>query len=144
MRTTRSMQPAYNHHATGMQTAVLTAVQVLAKEVPTEYLGNTLVLEYPTQVLGLRVRAWYRRVVVLSTPARRPSPSSLPASLATRERITVVGWLAGAMICSPACSQLNENTRARCYHSGTMHACMVRPYSCTFISTTIIQSCMYY
>ena len=28
----------------------------------------------------VRVREWYRRVVVLSTPARRPSPSSLPAS----------------------------------------------------------------
>ena len=49
------MQPSYNHHAIGMQTAVATAVQVPAKEVPTEYLrvGNTLVLEYPTQVLWI-------------------------------------------------------------------------------------------
>ena len=38
-----------------MQTAVATAVQVPAKEVPTEYLGNTLVLEYPTQVLEIAV-----------------------------------------------------------------------------------------
>ena len=43
------MQPSYNHHAIGMQTAVATAVQVPAKEVPTEYLRDTLVLEYPTQ-----------------------------------------------------------------------------------------------
>ena len=49
------MQPPYNHHAIGMQTAVLTAVQVPAKEVPTEYLGNTLVPEYPTQVLEIVV-----------------------------------------------------------------------------------------
>ena len=49
------MQPTYNHHAIGMQTAVATAVQVPAKEVPTEYLGNTLVLEYPTQVLEIAV-----------------------------------------------------------------------------------------
>ena len=55
MRTTRSMQSAYNRHAAGMQTAVATAVQVPAKEVPTEYLGNTLVLEYPTQVLEIAV-----------------------------------------------------------------------------------------
>ena len=51
MRTTRSMQPAYNHHAIGMQAAVATAVRV-----PTsEYLGNTLVLEYPTQVLEIAI-----------------------------------------------------------------------------------------
>ena len=49
MRTTRSMQPTYNHHAIGMHTAVATAVQVPTKEVPTEYLRDTLVLEYPTQ-----------------------------------------------------------------------------------------------
>ena len=36
-----------------------TAVQVPAKEVPTEYLGNTLVLEYPTQVLEIAVVDWY-------------------------------------------------------------------------------------
>ena len=53
MRTTRSMQPAYNHHAIGMQTAVPTAVQVPTKEVPTEYLRDSLVLEYPTQVLWI-------------------------------------------------------------------------------------------
>ena len=47
------MQSAYNRHAVGMQTAVATAVQVPAKEVPTEYLGNTLVVEYPTQVLWI-------------------------------------------------------------------------------------------
>ena len=47
------MQPAYNYHAIGMQTAVLTAVQVPTKEVPTEYLRDTLVLEYPTQVLWI-------------------------------------------------------------------------------------------
>ena len=55
MRTTRSMQPTYNHRAIGMQTTVATAVQVPAKEGPTEYLGNTLVLEYPTQVLEIAV-----------------------------------------------------------------------------------------
>ena len=55
MRTTRSMQPTYNRHTIGMQTSVATAVQVPAKEVPTEYLGNTLVLEYPTQVLEIAV-----------------------------------------------------------------------------------------
>ena len=49
------MQPTYNHHAIGMQTAVATAVQVPAKEVPTEYLGNTLVLEQPTQVLEIAI-----------------------------------------------------------------------------------------
>ena len=43
------MQPAYNHHAIGMHTAVATAVQVPTKEVPTKYLRDTLVLEYPTQ-----------------------------------------------------------------------------------------------
>ena len=53
MRTTRSMQPSYNHHAIGMQTAVLTAVQVPAKEVPIKYLWNTLVVKYPTQVLWI-------------------------------------------------------------------------------------------
>ena len=53
------MQPSYNHHATGMQTAVATAVQVPAKEVPIEYLGNTLVLEYPTQVLEIAIVDWY-------------------------------------------------------------------------------------
>ena len=53
------MQPAYNHHAIGMQTAVATAVQVPTKEVPTEYLGNTLVLEYPTQVLEIAIDNWY-------------------------------------------------------------------------------------
>ena len=47
------MQPTYNHHAIGMQTAVATAVQVPTKEVPTKYLGNTLVLEYPTQDLWI-------------------------------------------------------------------------------------------
>ena len=55
MRTTRSMQSAYNRHAVGMQTAVATAVQVPTKEVtvPTKYLGDTLVLEYPTQDLWI-------------------------------------------------------------------------------------------
>ena len=53
MRTTRSMQPTYNHHAIGMHTAVATAVQVPTKEVPIEYLRDTLVLEYPTQVLWI-------------------------------------------------------------------------------------------
>ena len=53
MRTTRSMQPSYNHHAIGMHTAIATAVQVPTKEVPTEYLRDTLVLEYPTQVLWI-------------------------------------------------------------------------------------------
>ena len=59
MRTTRSMLSAYNRHAAGMQTAVATAVQVPAKEVPIEYLGNTLVLEYPTQVLEIAIDNWY-------------------------------------------------------------------------------------
>ena len=49
MRTTRSMQPTYNHHAIDMHTAVATAVQVPTKQVPTKYLRDTLVLEYPTQ-----------------------------------------------------------------------------------------------
>ena len=49
------MQPAYNHHAIGMQTAVATAVRVLASE----YLWNTLVLEYPTQVLEIAIVDWY-------------------------------------------------------------------------------------
>ena len=49
MRTTRSMQPSYNHHAIGMHTAV----QVPTKEVPTEYLRDSLVLEYPTQDLWI-------------------------------------------------------------------------------------------
>ena len=53
MRTTRSMQPSYNHHAIGMQAAVATAVQVPTKEVPTKYLWNTLVEEYPTQCLWI-------------------------------------------------------------------------------------------
>ena len=53
MRTTRSMQSAYNQHAVGMQTAVITAVQVPTKEIPTEYLRDTLVLEYPTQDLWI-------------------------------------------------------------------------------------------
>ena len=47
------MQPTDNHHAIGMQTAVATAVQVPTKEVPTEHLLDTLVLEYPTQVLWI-------------------------------------------------------------------------------------------
>ena len=49
------MQPTYNHHAISMQTAVATAVQVPTKEVtvPTKYLGDTLVLEYPTQDLWI-------------------------------------------------------------------------------------------
>ena len=55
MRTTRSMQPSYNHHATGMQTAVLTAVPVP----PRRYRPNTLVLEYPTQVLEIAIVDWY-------------------------------------------------------------------------------------
>ena len=42
MRTTRSMQSAYNRHAVGMQTAVATAVQVPTKEVPPEYLGTRI------------------------------------------------------------------------------------------------------
>ena len=29
------------------------------KEIPTEYLGNTLVLEYPTQVLEIAIVDWY-------------------------------------------------------------------------------------
>ena len=45
------MQSSYNHHAIGMQTAVATAVRVPASE----YLGNTLVLEYPTQVLEIAI-----------------------------------------------------------------------------------------
>ena len=53
MRKARSMQSAYNRHAVGMQTAVATAVQVPTKEVPIEYLRDTLVLEYPTQVLWI-------------------------------------------------------------------------------------------
>ena len=53
MRTFYSMQSAYNHHAVGMQTAVATAVQVPTKEVPTKYLRDTLVLEYPTQDLWI-------------------------------------------------------------------------------------------
>ena len=53
MRTTRSMQPTYNHHAIGMQTAVATAVQVPTKEVPTKYLRDTLVPKYPTQDLWI-------------------------------------------------------------------------------------------
>ena len=49
------MQPSYNHHAIGMQTAVATAVRVPASE----YLGDTLVLEYPTQVLEIAIVDWY-------------------------------------------------------------------------------------
>ena len=45
------MQSSYNHHANGMHTAVATAVRVPASE----YLGNTLVLEYPTQVLEIAI-----------------------------------------------------------------------------------------
>ena len=50
------MQPSYNHHAIGMHTAVATAVQVPTKEVPTEYLRDTLVLEYPTQDIWIVLR----------------------------------------------------------------------------------------
>ena len=45
------MQSSYNHHAIGMQAAVATGGGVAASE----YLGNTLVLEYPTQVLEIAV-----------------------------------------------------------------------------------------
>ena len=53
MRTTRSMQPSYNHHAIGMQYGCSYGRTSTAKEVPAEYLGDTLVLEQPTQVLWI-------------------------------------------------------------------------------------------
>ena len=55
MRTTRSMQPTYNRHTNGCSYGRTRT----GKEVPTEYLGNTLVLEYPTQVLEIAVVDWY-------------------------------------------------------------------------------------
>ena len=42
MRTSRTMQSAYNRHAAGMQTAVATTVQVPTKEVPLGYLGTRI------------------------------------------------------------------------------------------------------
>ena len=44
-----------NRLTIGMQTAVATAVRVPASE----YLENTLVLEYPTQVLEIAIDNWY-------------------------------------------------------------------------------------
>ena len=40
MRTSRTMQSAYNRHAADMQTAVHTAVECTTKEVPTQDLGT--------------------------------------------------------------------------------------------------------
>ena len=51
MRTTRSMQPAYNRHANGCSYGRTST----GKEIPTKYLKDTLVLEYPTQVLEIAV-----------------------------------------------------------------------------------------
>ena len=53
MRTTRSMQPSYNHHAIGMQDGCSYRRTSTTKKVPAEYLGDTLVLEQPTQVLWI-------------------------------------------------------------------------------------------
>ena len=47
------MQPSYNHHAIGMQYGCSYGRTSTTKEVPAEYLGETLVLEYPTQVLWI-------------------------------------------------------------------------------------------
>ena len=55
MRTTRSMQPSYNHHVIGMQYSCSYGRTSTGKEIPIEYLGDTLVLDYPTQVLEIAV-----------------------------------------------------------------------------------------
>ena len=53
------MQPSYNHHAIGMQYGCSYSRTSTTKKVPAEYLGNTLVLEQPTQVLEIAIVDWY-------------------------------------------------------------------------------------
>ena len=49
------MQSSYNRHANGCTYSCTRTT----KEVPIEYLGDTLVLEYPTQVLEIAIVDWY-------------------------------------------------------------------------------------
>ena len=49
------MQPSYNHHAIGMQYSCSYGRTSTGKEIPIEYLGETLVLEQPKQVLEIAI-----------------------------------------------------------------------------------------
>ena len=90
-----------------MQTAVATAVQVPTKEVPTKYLGNTLVLEYPTQVLEIAVVDRYSIKIDLEVRAvykTKDRPSF---------KIRVLSTISAIIACSPTKAQSHSTHTTR-------------------------------